>query len=96
MERGKWSADFQAKRESRMKEGKIPFAEIFEELKEKYPFKPVHLANLADVNEIVIRWMLTEQPVAGWQAEQVLKMLALVTREEYSLDTVEVVLRPET
>jgi hypothetical protein len=90
------ACEFSDKARKPYKKGKIPFEEIFEELKEKYPFKPVHLAILADVNEIVIRWMLTEQPVAGWQAEQVLKMLALVTREEYSLDTVEVVLHPET
>jgi hypothetical protein len=67
-----------------------------EEIRETYPFDEKTLANLAEVNEIVIYWMLADEPVARWQAERVLKALALVTREEYSLDTVEVVLRPET
>jgi hypothetical protein len=75
-----------------MKEGKTTFAEI----KTLYPFKDTVLANIAEVNPVVIHWMLTGQPVARWQAEEVLKVLSMITEENYSLDTVDVVLHPET
>jgi hypothetical protein len=67
-----------------------------EEIKKKYPFEERELAELAAVNPAVIRWMLTGQPVAKWQAIEVLKVLAMITKENYRLDTVEVVLHPET
>ena len=63
-----------------------------EEIKEAYQFDETTLANIAEVNPIVIHWMLTDQPVAKWQAERVLKVLSLITREDYSLNTVDVVL----
>ena len=68
--------------------GNIPFLQI----RDKYPFNETILANLAEVNPVVIRWMLTGQPVAKWQAEEVLRVLSMITEEDYSLDTVEVVL----
>jgi hypothetical protein len=90
----KSSVEFLRQSEKAMKEGKTTFAEI----QTRYPlaFKSTALADLAAVNPIVIDWMLTGQPVARWQAERVLKMLSLVTREDYTLDTVDVVLHPET
>jgi hypothetical protein len=74
-----------------MKEGKTTLAEI----KNLYPFKDTVLADIAEVNPIVIHWMLTDQPVSRWQAEDVLEVLSMITEENYSLDTVDVVLRPE-
>ena len=74
-----------------MKEGKITLAEI----KAIYPFEEMTLASLAEVNPMVIQKMLGGEPVARWQAEEVLEVLSMVTEENYSLDTVEVVLYPE-
>jgi hypothetical protein len=71
-----------------MKEGKTTLAEI----KDRYPFGNMDLADLAEVNPIVIDWMLEGKPVAKWQAVEVLKTLSMVTKEDYRLDTVEVVL----
>ena len=62
------------------------------EIKGKYPFQNVTLANLAEVNPVVIHWMLISQPVARWQAEEVIEVLSMITEENYSLDTVDVVL----
>ena len=62
------------------------------EIKGKYPFQNVTLANLAEVNPVVIHWMLIRQPVARWQAEEVLEVLSMIMEENYSLDTVDVVL----
>ena len=73
-------------------EGKTTLAKI----KEKYPFENTDLANLAEVNLLVIERMLEGKPVAHWQAVEVLKALSLVTKEDYHLDTVEVVWHPET
>ncbi len=77
-----------------MKEGKTTLAEI----QTVYPsaFKNTALADIAEVNPIVIHWMLVGQPVARWQAVQVLKVLSMVTREDYTLDTVDVALYDET
>ena len=72
--------------------GKTTLAKI----KEKYPFENTDLANLAEVNLLVIERMLEGKPVAHWQAVEVLKALSLVTKEDYHLDTVEVVWHPET
>ncbi len=74
-----------------MKEEKTTIAEI----KAAYPFENTALANLAEVNPIVIDRMLTDQPVARWQASEVLKVLTMITKNDYSLDTVDVVLYPE-
>ena len=75
-----------------MKEGKTTFAEI----KNLYPFRNTVLANIAEVNPIVLYWMLTDQPIARWQAEEVLEVLSMITEENYNLDTVYVILYPET
>jgi hypothetical protein len=72
-------------------EGNTTLAEI----KARYPFNDTVLANLAEVNAIVIHWMLTSQPVTRWQAEEVLSVLSLLLEEDYSLDTVAVVLSDE-
>ena len=61
-----------------------------------YPFEHTDLANLAEVNPIVVDRMLTDQPVARWQAIEVLRVLTMITKNDYSLDTVDVVLYPET
>jgi len=74
-----------------MKEGKTTLAEI----KDRCPVRNTVLAGLAEVNPIVIFWMLTGQPVARWQAEEVLGVLSMITEENYSLDTVDVVLYSE-
>jgi len=74
-----------------MKEGKTTLAEI----KAAYPFKNADLANLAEVNQIVIGRMLTGELVARWQASAVLKVLTMITKNDYSLDTVDVALYPE-
>ena len=73
-------------------DGKIPFKEI----KANYPFEDTDLANLAEVNPIVIHKMLVGEPIARWQAIEVLKMLTMITKEHYTLDTVAVALLPET
>jgi hypothetical protein len=70
---------------------KITLAEI----KAKYPFEHTDLANLAEVNPPVVDWMLEGKPVAEWQAIEVLKVLAMITKENYRLDTVEVILQRE-
>ena len=57
-------------------EGKTTLAKI----KEKYPFENTDLANLAEVNLLVIERMLEGKPVAHWQAVEVLKALSLVTK----------------
>ena len=69
-------------------EGKTTLKEI----KDKYPSENTILANIAEVNPIVIQNMLAGEPVARWQAEEVLKVLSQITEEDYSLDTVDVVL----
>jgi hypothetical protein len=68
----------------------------FADIKAKYRFENTVLANMAEVNPKVIQWMLTGQPVARWQAEQVLKVLTRIAKENYSFDTVEFVLHAET
>ena len=68
---------------------KITLAEI----KVVHPFEHTEIADLAEVNPIVIDWMLSRQPVTKWQAVEVLKVLSLVTGEDYTLNTVDVVLR---
>ncbi len=73
-------------------EGKTTLKEI----KATYPFEDTVLANLAEVNPIVIHKMLVGEPVAKWQAIEVLKVLTMITKENYSLDTVTVALHPET
>ena len=61
-------------------------------IKEKYRFIDTNLAGLADVDLAVIERMLQRKPVARWQAEQVLEVLSVITEENYSIDTVDVVL----
>jgi len=55
-------------------------------------FNSVSLAGMAEVNILVVNNMLVGKPVAKWQAEDVLKALSQLTGENYSLDTVEVIL----
>ena len=69
-------------------EGKTTLAEI----KAKYSFGNAILASIAEVNSVVIDWMLEGKPIARWQAEEVLEVLSMITEENYSLDTVDVVL----
>jgi hypothetical protein len=67
-----------------------------QEIRKKYPFEHTDLANLAGVNPPVVDWMLEGKPVVEWQAIEVLRVLAMITKENYRLDTVEVILHPET
>ena len=62
------------------------------EIKAKYSFRNAILASIAEVNSVVIDWMLEGKPIARWQAEEVLEVLSMITEENYSLDTVDVVL----
>ena len=74
-----------------MEERKITLAKI----KLICPFDNAVIAKIAEVNPIVIHWILIGQPVARWQAVEVLKVLSMMMKEDYRLDTVQVVLFPE-
>lgn len=75
-----------------MSEEKTTLAGIWSRLH----FDCISLANAAEVNTIVVYRMLVDKPVAKWQAEDVLNALSQITSENYSLDTVEIVLYPES
>jgi hypothetical protein len=64
-------------------------------IKEQYSLDDVSLATLAEVNPTVIEKMLAGEPVAKWQADQVLQTLTEILEEDYNLNTVEVALLPE-
>jgi hypothetical protein len=75
-----------------MTEQKRTFAQIREQLH----FDCVDLADKAEVNAIVVYKMLVGDPVKRWQAEDVLKALSEMTGITVTLDSVEVVLYPES
>jgi len=54
------------------------------------------LAASAGVNEAIINRMLNGQPVQRYQAELVLSALTDELGQDYTLDTVDIVLFPET
>jgi len=66
-----------------------------EELRNQHYFDIPALAASAGVNITVVYWMLVRLPVQRYQAELVLSVLSNETGEDYSLDTVDIVLAPE-
>ncbi|HZR42378.1 MAG TPA: hypothetical protein VFB12_19815 [Ktedonobacteraceae bacterium] len=65
----------------------------FIQLREQYHFDAPSLADWADVDSKTIYNMLMRNPVHRFQAEKVLKTLSEVTGNDYTLDTVDVVLK---
>lgn len=70
---------------------KTTLARIWDSIK----FNSIALAELAQVNVIVVNNMLVDKPVARWQADDVLRALSQLTGNNYSIDTVGVVLYPD-
>jgi hypothetical protein len=74
-----------------MPDEKLTLAQIRDQLH----FDSKDLADKAEVNLIVVYKMLVSDPVAKWQAEDVLKALSQMVGIIYTLDEVAVVLFPQ-
>jgi hypothetical protein len=53
------------------------------------------LADMAEVNSVVVYKMIAAQPVRRWQAQYVLDALSALTEISFTLKTVEVILYPD-
>jgi hypothetical protein len=51
-----------------------------------------YIADLAEVNTVAVYNMFIGEPVARWQAEDVLRVISMITGGNYNLDTVRVAL----
>lgn len=64
----------------------------FAQIRSQVHFSIPELAGKAQLNTLPVYLMLLGKPVPRWQAEEVLKALSEMKNQEYSLDTVAVVL----
>ena len=78
-----------------MTEEKVPFAQIYHELRMDSAILDNRLADLAEVTPVAVYKMRRGDPVMQWQAEEVLKALSQMIGIIYTLETIAVVLYPE-
>ena len=76
-------------------ESRVPFAQIYSELRMDSTVLDNMLADMAEVTPVAVSKMRRGDPVRQWQAEDVLKALSRMTGENYTLDSVQVVLYSE-